>query len=476
MDLPIEKKLENELIFKNASDINIHNRNMHGFIIRNSVITNCQFEMTDMSNADLLSSKFYSTKFLSVNFESADIFSLWFSHCVFVDVDFSGAGIEDITFIDCEFVNCTFKDVSLKNCVFTNTKFINMCPVSSTFSLNTYSNCFFEKCKFKASFQYQIFEDCQFETVLMDSSILKYNIGLGVIKGIEYTIQEEPIPNVVGLRDMLIQDCIKQNLFINAVLVSYNFDEINPDLLLESLSAINKMLCNDILLRNDELVFFKTLFHFLHVHGLVAPIMLYKMFGKVKEIFSTSIDNTAFSKCRDSLYMIANGLYFDFSEYCNKLKEDISKIPEYKAPIYITIHYETEPTVMITSILNRYRTCLFNRISTKKGSFIEYLEAGQNGLELFKIFIQILGISVPIIYSELKEKKKERKNPKQPIHIKKDVEIVGIAKRTDKDVVDLINQACEIVSNADILTKDLHGYNNSNIKEIKIEYHMEIHA
>lgn len=136
---------------------------------------------------------------------------------------------------------------------------------------------------------------------------------------------------------MLIQDCIKQNLFINAVLVSYNFDEINPDLLLESLSAINKMLCNDILLRNDELVFFKTLFHFLHVHGLVAPIMLYKMFGKVKEIFSTSIDNTAFSKCRDSLYMIANGLYFDFSEYCNKLKEDISKIPEYKAPIYITI-------------------------------------------------------------------------------------------------------------------------------------------
>ena len=47
---------------------------------------------------------------------------------------------------------------------------------------------------------------------------------------------------------------------------------------------------------------------------------------------------------------------------------------------------------------------------------------------------------------------------------------------TLKDVVDLINQACEIVSNADILTKDLHGYNNSNIKEIKIEYHMEIHA
>ena len=50
MDLPIEKKLENELIFKNSSDINIHNRNMHGFIIRNSVITNCQFEMTDKTN------------------------------------------------------------------------------------------------------------------------------------------------------------------------------------------------------------------------------------------------------------------------------------------------------------------------------------------------------------------------------------------------------------------------------------------
>lgn len=472
MNLPIMKDLESEIVFKNLNQIHSKNKDMYGIIIKNSIISECIFEKNNMNNCDLLSSRIGSVKFVDVTFNSADIFSSWFSNCEFVNVDFSGASVEDITFVDCIFDNCIFNNTNFKNSIFNCTIFKHMEPVSCVFSLNTYNNCSFNSCSYRGSFQYQIFNNCKYDNVLMDSSLLKYNFGLKNAIGIQYYYQNQIIQEFQELKHLLINDCYKHNLFVNAVLVSYNFDEINPELAIKIFMALKKMLSNDILLRNDELVFLKSLSHFLYIQRLIAPIVIYKMFESIKEIYSNSIDNTAFLKCRESLNMIANSLYFDFSDYCNELRDSIEEMPNYSAPINIVIHYHNKPEIALTSILNQFSPELFKCISTKHGSFIEFLEAGQNGLEILKIFIQLLGISVPIIYSEIKEKRK--KEP--PIQIQENMKITTAIQYPDKNISELIDQTCQMINNSNILNKNLQGYNEKNIKEIKIEYHIEIQA
>lgn len=473
MELPIISKLEKEINFKKIRPQKFINKNMSRINIRNSVISDCIFEKTDMHNCDLLGTKIYNTIFTDVNLKSADIFSLWFSECKFVNVDFSGAGIEDVTFVNCHFENCIFDNVGLKKCDFDSSEMIGISPISSTFSLNTYRDCKISKSDFKGSFVYQIFENCDFESVNMDISLLKYNYGIGNAEGIIFYSNENVFESIIPNKEQLVEDCLKENLFINAVFITYNFESyINPCLALESVSAIEKMLCNDILIQDNELYFYKNLFHFFYLRKAVAPIVIYKMFERIKEIYLNPINNIAFSKNKDILYFIANGLYLDFNDFCTNLINELNGIPNYNAPAYAWIHYETEPQISLCDIFGKNNSELFKRIGTKSGSFWENIEIGQTGLEIIKIFIQLLGISAPIIYSEIKEKRKKQKNN---ISSKKDIKIEMSFETPSTNATQLIQNTCNLLNKSDIISKDMQGYNNLNIKELKIEYHVEVY-
>lgn len=474
MKLPDIIKSEQEIVFKNINKKTITNIEATYMTIRNSIIIDSTFENVIWRNCDFICNKVCNTNFEKINWGSSDIFSSWFSDCVFIDVDFSGSSIEDITFTKCNFINCIFTNVSLKKSIFNNCYFNKIRPTSTIFSLNSYNECTFTKCNFSGSFEYQLFKECIFEDTMIATSALEYNYGLGIHKSIKYTQNNQEVDDIGDILEVLINKCVNNKLFINAVLINYNFTNyINPELAIKSIHAIKQMLKNDILLSNDELTFIKQLYHYLYTNKLIAPITICKMFETVKNIYINSLDNISYEKCKESLYMVANGLYFDFSNFCDNLKDSIRQIPSYTEPAYIQIHYEEKPAVSLEMLLNKCVPRVIRRIEVRKGSFIECLEIGKNGLELLTIFLQLLGISVPIIYSEIKGKKKNRSSDAS---INMDIEINTSLVHNDQEIAALIQQTSKVVMTSNLLNVNLQGYNNDNIKDIKIEYQVNIHA
>ena len=276
------------------------------------------------------------------------------------------------------------------------------------------------------------------------------------------------------LKDNLLTECLVQKLFINAVIVDYNFsDAINPELAIKSIKAIGRMVEYEILLRTDEMIFLKNLYHHFYINGLIAPIVLYRLFEDLKKIYvEESPDNIVIIKSKEAMYMISNSLYFDFSDFCEKLRISLEEKIKYIVPVQIKIHYKNVPLVPLDFLLNHYFPGTFRRTLTESGSFLEYIEAGQNGLEILKIFIQLLGITVPIIYSEIKEKRK-KKAPKTT-SIQKNVEVNIQSIHDQQNVAELIQNTCQLINSSDILTHNQKGYSNDNIQEIKVEYHINI--
>ncbi len=475
MNSPALSILTQDVNFKDIKGSTFKDCNMHHVSINNSFITDCLFENANMNHCDLLSTKIFSSTFNNVDLDGADIFSMFFSNCKFINTDFSAAGIEDITFSDCIFEECDFNGVGLKNCQFKNCIFRKIKPDSSTFSLNRFEKCTFSDCIFKGSFVYQIFQYCQFDKVIIDSNILKYNYGLGNLLGITYLYKAKEMLNGDMLKQNLLADCVEQKLFINAVLVDYNFShEINPKLAVKTIEAINIMIKKELLLRADELTFLKNLFHHLFINNLIAPIVLYRLFEELKKIdIGDCHNNIVLNKSRETLYIISNSLYFDFCDFCEQLKKTIGQTNSDIVPVNIKIHYNEEPKIPLDLMLNQYFPNTFRRISTEEGSFLEYLEVGQYGLEILNIFLQLLGITIPIIYSEIKEKHK--KSQPQTV-IRKNVEINVISSQADKNVSELIQNTCQLINSSDILVDDQQGYNNTNIQEIEVQYHINIQA
>lgn len=472
MNMLSQGNLNGEQIFKNIEQQSFNNINAPKLAIKYCIIRECDFVDVNMENCDFLSSKIYNVFFKNVSFVCADIFSLWFSECVFENVNFSGAGIEDITFVNCHFNNCTFEDVGLKKCVFSNTLFSKIKPLSSSFILNQYNNCVFESCKFGGSFQYQIFDSCKFENTEIEYSVLKDNFGFSLKDGIQYIKNTIPIKETNQLYDFLLKECIDQKLFLNASFVSFNFETlINPQLILKSFDAIERMLSNEVLIRNDELLYLRRLYQYMYEQGMIAPIVIYQLINKIKKLHPLMNSNIAYAKSYESLSLIYNDLYFKFCEFCDNLQETLENLPEYETPLELYIDYEYEPNMPLADILNQCLPHTFIRIKSEQGSFHEIISMQPHGLEILNIFLQILGISIPIIYSEMKEKRKEKKAKTK---LKKTVTF-NISNQTGtKDSIKAIQNTCKTLAASDLLNNNLQGYNNSNIKEIKIKYNVNI--
>ncbi|MBQ2917272.1 MAG: pentapeptide repeat-containing protein [Clostridia bacterium] len=474
MELLAVSTIGQNVDFKQLEKSTFIHENFMRSTIRNSIISNCNFEDVNMQNCDLISTKILSSNFDTVSFDSADLLSLWFVNCNFRKVNFTGAGLEDITFIDCLFEECCFEDTGLKNCDFKSSTFKEIHPDSCGFSLNNYEDCSFYRCTFGGTFHYQIFKNCKFKLVNMDCNILKYNYGLGKTNGISYIYKTTLFEDTNTLKNFLLNECIEQKHFLNAVLLDYNFsNEINPKLAFDSIKALQVIISNDILLQNEELQFLKQLYHYLYINKLIAPIVLYKLFEEIKNIYLRDYKNISYLKCKDSLYMVANSLYIDFCDFCEQLKKQAVDKINYSTPIYIKIHYTQKPGIELATFLNQCYPGVFKQIATEVGSFIEIIEAGQYGLELLNIFIQLLGIGIPIIYSEIKEKHK-----KKPIQtkIQKDIEVNISNFKNEQATAEMIQKTCQLINSSDILVCDQQGYNNNNIKEIKVKYKINIQA
>jgi hypothetical protein len=396
---------------------------------------------------------------------------LWFSECKFDNVDFSEAGIEDITFINCQFNHCIFENVGLKNCIFSNSHFIDINPISASFTLNQYNQCVFEKCKFRSSFQYQIFNQCNFYNVEMEYSLLKYNFGIGK-KEIRYVKNNIMIEYPTQLYKLLSDECIKQNLFLNAAFVSFNLESsMNAQLILKSIDAIEIIISKEILIRNDELLFLKNLYQFMYEEKIITPILLYQLLNKIRSFGALAQTNIAFAKSRQTLSLIYNDLYSNFFMFCDKLQQTLECLPQYETPLILLIDYEYEPNIPLAELLNQCLPNTFKRIKGMHGSFHEVIEMLPQGLTILSIFLQMLGIGIPIIYEEIKEKRNKLNKENT---VDKIVNFNIKAQNNDKNSTQLIQQMCKTIVSSGILNENLQGYNNSNIQKINIQYNFNI--
>lgn len=105
------------------------------------------------------------------------------------------------------------------------------------------------------------------------------------------------------------------------------------------------------------------------------------------------------------------------------------------------------------------------------GSFHEIIEMLPQGLNILSIFLQILGISIPIIYTEIKEKKN---NSSRENTVEKSVNFNIKTQDGAKNSTKLVQQMCKTIVTSGILNENLQGYNNSNIKKISIQYNFNI--
>lgn len=479
MNTLVKENLNKELVFQNIEQKSFKDINAPKITIKHSVIRNCDFFNVDMKNCDFISSKIYNVSFKNVSFSCADIFSLWFSECRFENVNFSGAGIEDITFSNCYFDNCTFDDVGLKSCLFSDSHFVNIEPTSSSFVLNQYNHCIFQQCYFSGSFQYQIFDNCKFEDVRIEYSILKYNFGIGFKNGIKYLKNGLLLKEVNNLYDLLVDECRRQNLFLNAAFVDFNFaPSINPELVLESMDAIELMLSKEILIRKDELLFLRRLYQYMYERHMIAPIIIFQLLAKIKDIKLSMNTNIAYSKSNETFTLIYNDLYFQFCKFYDNLQEMCLTSPQSESPLNIYIDYEQEPTMSLVDLLNKCLPNTCKRISSRYGSFHEIIAMLPQGVELLNIFLQILGICVPIVYSEIKEKKQklnsESEKQKPNSELEKSINFNISTKSNTKYSVKAIKQLCHNLVATGLLNENLQGYNNTNIKHIEIKYVVNI--
>lgn len=471
MNILSRNSLNEELVFKNIEQQLFENIDAQKITIKNSIIKKCNFINVNLGHCDLLSSKIYDVSFKNASFACSDLFSLWFSKCEFNNVNFSGAGIEDITFKNCLFNHCIFENVGLKNCIFTNCHFTDINLVSASFTLNQYNECVFNQCKFKSSFQYQIFNQCKFKRVEMNYSLLKYNFGIGS-KEIKYVKNNILIEYSEQLYVLLTNECMEQNLFLNASFVSFNFSSsINPQLILMSIDAIERLLSKEILIRIDEILFLKKLYQFMYEKQMIAPILLYQLMNKIRTFNSLGQSNIAYAKSRESLSQIYNDLYFNFFIFCDKLQQILENLPLYETTLKLFIDYEHEPDKPLAELLNKCLPNTFIRVNSIYGSFHEIVEMLPQGLDILNIFLQILGISIPILYTEITDSKNKLNKENT---VEKTINFNIINQKNNKNSVKMIEQTCKTIVDSGILNENLQGYNNDNINKIIIQYDFNI--
>lgn len=204
---------------------------------------------------------------------------------------------------------------------------------------------------------------------------------------------------------------------------------------------------------------------------IIAPILLYKLLNKIMEMNKFQLLNIAYAKSRETLSLIYNDLYFEFFTFCDELQIKLENIPQFDMPVKLFIDYEYEPDIPITALLNKCLPDTFTRVKTEQGSFHEIIDMLPQGIDILNIFLQILGISIPIIYTEVKEKTKKEKPQNK---IDKTVNFNIVNQKNNNDCKKNIQQVCKSIAVSGIFNEDFNGYNNSNIKEIKIQYNINI--
>jgi len=401
-------------------------------------------------------------------------------------VTFDGTSIIDSTFIDCNFIDCNFRGITLTESIFDHCSFNRFEYDDSSITLNVFSGCTISNALFKGSFLYQIMDQCTFDNTKFEPVVFTSNYGFSK-DIIDATITPTQLDD---LRNKLLS----QGSLISNAILSINIDNELYDMALGlCVIAIIKMIERDILVKNDEISFIRTLFERFSRKGELAPITVMYAYKELRKAISDSPKTIAFEKAINSIRHFINTLYFMTLPFYESIQTNVKQYAISGLEIDITVVYNTRPTVALIDILNTLN--VENRISSKEpifvgskqGSFIELLKMTDSYLPYFQAFCTIVGLVIPfVIYSKgNKDAKKNAATPSaeidMPVNPNEESKSLRIATspltlsltmpQTDAETEKIVGAVVNVIENEKIISSaDFNGYHRTNIVTVEITY------
>ena len=451
-------------------NINLERSLLNGTVVNCESIEHCNLQLTEWTGA-----KVECRYFTESNLKYSEIKSTWFNGVVFNNVIFDDATICDCTFSKCFFVNCKLNGTFFQENTFDKCKFESIDFTKSSTSINKFNNCKFLKTFICGSFYYSIFNNCEMDTCKIDQYLLGYILGIfnPKNKNISYLKGKEVFDkDFEQLINITIQDYEKRMKFINLAILKLNLNHHNniDVLLLSCIKAFAIYSQNDIAISSDDIKFISFIVEDYYKKNLISPCMIFEAETMIKNELKNTVLKSEINK--KQLKKLHNCLYFCQQDY---LIKNIPKVNvELQKEYILFIKYEEKPK---RELINVLKTLIPNQenpptlIKTDTGSFLEWIKCDGNAIIMLGLLLDFLGVSVPIIYDVIKEKKS--KNGKKQKNVQH-TELTNININQLQIVIN--NNNIENLANVLNTVHDLNfsvsnefmGYNNSNIQEINI--------
>lgn len=452
--------------------VNLNRSLFNGTVINSKNVVNTQIQLSEWSGA-----KINDCSIEKCNFCNSEIKSTWFKKVTFINVIFDDAFISDSIFSNCIFIGCKvigtiFQENNFFNCCFQHIDFS-----SSSINMSVFKECEFIKSEIGGSFYYSFFEGSKIIECSIDQYLLGYILGIldSYMDGVKYIKRDHEFE---GTFDDLINDLNQQYKdrmkFINSAILMLNLKQnSNIDYLI--LSCVNAFIIsskNKITISSDDIKFIKYVIEDYFNKQIISPCMLFEASNIIEqELYRMNSDDEQNKKQLNSLY---NCIFFCQQRFIANIKPRISLKPD--ALYTLFIKYEHEPEISAADILNDLSpSSMFKakRVKTETGSFHEWIQSDGNAIIAFGFFMDFLGITIPIIYDIIKEKRKKKKEKRNKEQTKNNNLLVSIntyintisSISTTQGLTNVINT----VNTSQIkVENDFQGYNAINVIEIKI--------
>lgn len=463
---------------------------LNNSLFNGAIFIECIFNDIAFDNSDLEGTRFSDCSFRNCSFSGADIHSVWVANCQFNGVSFDDTILTDCTFHHCNFKDCSFNGTNQMECVFDNCVLDPFAPVSSSITLSQYKNTTFRRAVFRNVFYYQWFENCHMPDADFEAYLMGYIYGLTpqnlkecnlMVMGNTERSQTHPKGCVLSEVYQIIEEIYNdRHMYLNIGILELGDQRNSKDeILLKCVYLLGRLLADNQLLKNEQIKYLEKLIMSLYEQGQIAPITIYLMERELQKIvdkYQSQPENISWQKAAKDIAALKNRLYFLFLEFLDKLQIALHNLPVVDDPI-LRFTYEQKPQIPLTQIVAAMMPGypLPVRISEEKGSYIEVIQFCSAALPYVKIFLELMGIVVPIVLavrSERREKRKEKEKERE--QSKQDQNIIslptvyispGITSITGTQVA----QVTKVIIEFNLLSDGgKRGYNSQNLKTIKL--------
>jgi|GEM_PF-4453123 len=416
----VQNKHENEfhyhcrLSFKRFSDLTVSNCDMGRALFNNCNFESIIFNSCKFVSADWQGSQFYNCKFINCDFEKCSIGSNWFKECSFENCALDGAIFSDNSFYITRLENSTTNAINISSNKFFICDFINT-ELRYDVKLNYFFKTNFLSMKLFGSVFYNIFDECSFSSVLVDSYILGFQYGLTAdnLDSCKFDFFEDGKVYNLHEIDFKIKDkYLERNMLLNAHMISsLNYTILPGQFIFNYLKTIIDMLSIKTVIKIDEIKFIRMILDVYYPKQTIAPIYIIRILNEFI-CFQERNESIIQPNIESEIRFLLNNLFFIKTDYLNKMPKLISKFHSLKGKnCKLKVTYNIKPSVRLIDLFNQSNSTSFfpKVIEEKDGSFVEIIDLVVyhtfEYLEFAAAFFSVVGVGISIKKFFSKKKK-----------------------------------------------------------------------